>query len=130
MRSGIARGGQFIRLRRIDIALLSGRGRNDGQPNDVCLAGLVLQCLHIASAVVFANVGAVMVGPFQDHDLTAIVGEVVALAMLSVAGIYRTAALLRTSSITCTDFGLSGASQRNAWAKTGKAIIVIFSCGG
>src|SRR5690348_6029604 len=58
-----------------DVALLAGRGRRDGKPDDAALRPFLLQTLHVAARVVLLRVGAAAVGPFEDDQFSSIFGE-------------------------------------------------------
>ena len=63
------------------MSLLTGGRGDDGKPDDTLCRRLPLLLLHIAGAVVLADIGTVVIGPFQHHGLAPVIGEPVNLAL-------------------------------------------------
>src|ERR1700735_3390775 len=87
---GVEKGGcgRGVDLR--DVGILFGAGhealsarsrREDGEPDDSFGGPLLLEVLHVAAGVVLTGVGAAVVGPFEDYEFTAVLGELVGLAV-------------------------------------------------
>jgi hypothetical protein len=57
------------------VALLSGCGRDDGEPDDALGGPVALLRLDAAAEVVFAVEGTALVGPFEYDEFPAILGE-------------------------------------------------------
>src|SRR5438105_10898786 len=66
--------------------LLAGRGADHAEPDDALAGGLLLERLHIAGLVMLAHVGALMIGPLENHDLASVAAKADALSGAGQSG--------------------------------------------